>query len=88
MTNKPIQHTRRKALTLALLLCAAGGVQAQTNTAGAVTGRATSGDTITISNPATGFSRTIMVGADGSYRFSQLPTGQYQISRNGAAPAT
>ncbi|WP_271679448.1 TonB-dependent receptor [Thermomonas mangrovi] len=61
-------------------------MQAQTNTAGAVTGRATSGDTITISNPATGFSRTITVGADGSYRFSQLPTGQYQISRNGAAP--
>ncbi|WP_374383402.1 TonB-dependent receptor domain-containing protein [Thermomonas sp.] len=86
MTNKTIHRTRRKALTLALLLCAAGGVQAQTNTAGAVTGRATSGDTITISNPATGFSRTITVGADGSYRFSQLPTGQYQISRNGAAP--
>ena len=84
--NKTIHPTRRKALTLALLLCAAGGVQAQTNTAGAVTGRATSGDTITISNPATGFSRTITVGADGSYRFSQLPTGQYQISRNGAAP--
>ena len=44
------------------------------------------GDTITISNPSTGFSRTITVGADGGYRFSQLPTGQYQISRNGAAP--
>ena len=86
MTNKTIQQTRRKALTLALLLCAAGGAQAQTNAAGAVTGRATSGDTITISNPATGFSRTITAGADGGYRFSQLPTGQYQISRNGAAP--
>ena len=83
MTNKTIQQTRRKALTLALLLCAAGGAQAQTNAAGAVTGRATSGDTITISNPATGFSRTITAGADGGYRFSQLPTGQYQISQNG-----
>ena len=39
-----------------------------------------------VTNPATGFSRTITVGGDGSYRVSQLPTGQYQISRNGGAP--
>ena len=76
---------RRKALALALALCFAAGAHAQTNTAGAITGRATSGDTITLSNPATGFSRTITVGADGGYRFPQLPSGQYQISRNGAA---
>ncbi|MBP7158396.1 MAG: TonB-dependent receptor, partial [Thermomonas sp.] len=61
-------------------------MQAQTNTAGAVTGRAASGDTITITNPATGFSRTITAGSDGNYRFSALPTGQYQLSRNGGAP--
>lgn len=74
---------KRSALAVALGVCFAGGVQAQSNTAGAVTGRATAGDTITITNPATGFSRTTTVGADGSYRFSQLPTGQYQITRNG-----
>ncbi|MBN8261612.1 MAG: TonB-dependent receptor, partial [Xanthomonadales bacterium] len=85
-SNYIAKGLKRSALTVALGLSFVGGVQAQTNTAGAVTGRATSGDTITISNPATGFSRTITVGADGSYRFSQLPTGQYQISRNGAAP--
>ncbi|GHC00571.1 Oar protein [Thermomonas carbonis] len=79
-------HRRRKALVLALALCFTAGVQAQTNTAGAVTGRAMSGDAITISNPATGYSRTITVGSDGGYRFSQLPTGQYQLSRNGGAP--
>jgi hypothetical protein len=77
---------RRKALALALALCFAAGANAQTNTAGAITGRAVSGDTITLINPATGFSRTITVGADGGYRFPQLPSGQYQISRNGAAP--
>ena len=77
---------RRKALALALALCFAAGANAQTNTAGAITGRAVSGDTITLVNPATGFSRTITVGADGGYRFPQLPSGQYQISRNGAAP--
>ena len=79
---------KRSALTVALGLCFVGGVQAQTNTAGAVTGQAVSGDTITITNPSTGFSRTITVGADGSYRFSQLPTGQYQVSRNNGSPRT
>jgi len=77
---------KRSALTVALGLCFAGGVQAQTNTAGAVVGRAASGDTITVTNQATGFSRTITVDATGSYRFSQLPTGQYQVSRNGGSP--
>ena len=86
MSNR---HTlRRSALCLALGLCFSAGVQAQTNTAGAVTGQAASGDTITVANPATGFSRTITVGADGTYRFSQLPVGQYTVSRNGANPRT
>ena len=76
---------KRSALTVALGLCFVGGVNAQTNTAGAIAGHAAAGDTITITNPATGFSRTITVGADGSYRFSQLPIGQYQVSRNGGA---
>ena len=77
---------KRSALTVALGLCFVGGVQAQTNTAGAVSGSAATGDTITVSNPATGFSRTITVDSSGSYRFSQLPTGSYQVSRNGGAP--
>ncbi len=79
---------KRSALTVALGLCFVGGVQAQTNTAGAVAGQAAAGDTITVANPATGFSRTITVGADGNYRFSQLPTGQYTITRNGGSPRT
>ena len=77
---------QRSALTVALGLCFVGGVNAQTNTSGSVNGRAAAGDTITISNPATGFSRTITVDADGGYRFAQLPTGTYQVSRNGGAP--
>ena len=77
---------RRNALALALALCVAPLAQAQTNTAGAITGRASAGDTITVTSPATGFSRTITVGRDGSYRMSQLPTGQYQVSRNGGTP--
>lgn len=61
---------KRSALTIALGLCFAGSVQAQTNVAGAITGKATAGDTITITNPSTGFSRTITVDSSGSYRFS------------------
>ena len=79
---------KRSALTIALGLCFASGAQAQSNTAGAVNGRAISGDTITIINPNTGFSRTITVDSSGSYRFSQLPTGQYQVSRNGGEART
>ena len=79
---------KRSALAVALGLCFAGGIQAQTNTAGAVTGQAASGDTITIANSATGFSRTIIVSGDGSYRFSQLPIGQYTVTRNGGSPRT
>jgi len=79
---------KRSALTVALGLCFVGGVQAQTNTGGAVIGQAASGDTITVANPATGFSRTITVGSDGAYRFSQLPTGTYTVSRNGGSART
>ena len=85
-TNHLANGLKRSALTVALGLCFVGGVQAQTNTAGAVSGSAASGDTITVSNPATGFSRTITVDSSGSYRFAQLPTGTYQVSRNGGAP--
>ena len=85
VTNIHSRPHRRKALVLALALGFAAGAQAQTNTAGAVTGRAASGDTITLVNPATGFSRTITVDSSGSYRFSQLPTGQYRIARNGGS---
>ncbi|HJR74457.1 MAG TPA: TonB-dependent receptor [Luteimonas sp.] len=79
---------RRTALGLALGLCFSAGVQAQTNTAGAVAGRAAAGDTITIENAATGFSRTITVGGDGNYRLSQIPIGQYTITRKSADGAT
>src|SRR4249919_2051648 len=79
---------KRSALTVALGLCFVGGVSAQTNTAGSVAGQAAAGDTITVSNPSTGFSRTITVGADGQYRFSSLPIGQYTVTRNGGSPRT
>jgi outer membrane receptor for ferrienterochelin and colicin len=46
---------------------------------GAVAGRASAGDQITITNKATGASRTATVGADGVYRLTQLPVGDYEL---------
>ncbi|MBB3277802.1 MULTISPECIES: TonB-dependent receptor [Pseudoxanthomonas] len=79
---------KRTALSLALGACFVGGVQAQSNSAGAITGRAVDGDTITIVSPDTGFTRTINVSGDGSYRFSALPTGKYTITRKAADGAS
>lgn len=74
------RRMRRTALSLALGMCVAGGVQAQSNTAGAIVGHAAAGETITITNPGTGFTRSVVVGGDGTFRFSALPTGQYTVT--------
>lgn len=79
-TRNVSKRIRRSTLAVALGLCFAGGIQAQT-TVGAVSGRAQAGDTIVVTNPATGFSRTITTGADGSFRFSALPLGEYTVTR-------
>lgn len=78
--------TRRTLLSLALGACFAGGVHAQSNTSGSIVGHAAAGETITVTNPATGFSRSVTVGSDGSYRFPALPTGQYQVALDGGQP--
>lgn len=76
------RHPRQSALSIAMGLCLAALVAspalAQSAT-GAVAGRASAGDQITLTHPATGASRTVTVGADGSYRLSQLPVGDYQL---------
>ena len=51
-SNYLAKGLKRSALTVALGLCFVGGVQAQTNTAGAVVGRAVAGDTITVTSSA------------------------------------
>ncbi|HET6396576.1 MAG TPA: TonB-dependent receptor [Pseudoxanthomonas sp.] len=78
---------RKAALYVALGACLgamAPAAMAQSAT-GAVAGRATAGDQITITNTATGATRTVTVGADGSYRLTQLPVGDYrlQVLRDG-----
>jgi len=69
---------KRSALTVALGLCFAGGVHAQSTT-GTMVGSATPGDTITVQSE-TGFTRTVAVGSDGRYAIANLPVGQYTVT--------
>ena len=79
MTSKPINSGfKRSALTVALGLCFAGGVHAQSTT-GALSGTASAGDTITVVSD-TGFTRTAVAGKDGKYALSNLPVGDYTVT--------
>jgi hypothetical protein len=84
-------HTkfRRAALCIALGACLstmAPVVLAQSAT-GSVAGRASAGDQVQVTNVATGATRNVTVGADGSYRLGQLQVGTYnvQVVRDGQA---
>ncbi len=71
----------------ALCLCLAQGrVAAQTAATGALTGSvvdssgaAVSGSSVTISNIATGETRTLVSGSDGTFRAALLPPGTYML---------
>ena len=78
---------RKAALCVALGACigAMAPVAMAQSATGAVAGRATAGDQITVTNNATGATRTVTVGGDGGYRLTQLPIGDYklQVVRDG-----
>jgi hypothetical protein len=74
---------KRTALSVALGMCFAGSVYAQSNSTGSIAGTTTAGSTVVIENPATGFRREITAGADGGYRISSLPTGTYKVTAGG-----
>ncbi len=74
---------KRTALSVALGMCFAGSVYAQSNSSGAITGTTTAGATVVIENPATGFRREVTAGADGNYRLVNLPTGTYKVTAEG-----
>ena len=72
---------RKAALCLALGACLGSMspvLMAQSAT-GAVAGRASAGHQITVTNTATGATRSVTVGSDGSYRLTQLPVGDYRL---------
>lgn len=76
-SNYLTKGLKRSALTVALSLCFAGGVQAQTTTAG-VYGTAPAGATVTVTSK-TGFNRTITADAAGRYTIGSLPIGEYTV---------
>jgi hypothetical protein len=80
---------KRSAICIALGTCLASlsPLALAQSATGAVAGRADAGAQVTVTNTATGLTRTVTADADGSYRLSQLPVGQYrvQVSRGGQA---
>ena len=80
---------RRTALAIAIGLgTVAGAAMAQSNVTGSIFGQVNpqQGTTVTIANPDTGFTRSVPVDANGRYRFSSLPPGNYKVTleNNGA----
>lgn len=69
---------KRSALTVALGLCFAGTVQAQSTTGG-ISGSAPAGSTVTVSNNS-GFSRTYTADSSGRYNATNLPIGNYTVT--------
>jgi outer membrane receptor protein involved in Fe transport len=77
-SNYLAKGLKRSALTVALGLCFAGGVQAQSTTGG-IYGNVPAGSSVTISNTS-GVSRTLTADAAGRYTASNLPTGTYTVA--------
>ena len=46
---------------------------------GSVVGQSQAGAQVTVTNPQTGFTRSVTADASGSYRFAFLPVGTYQL---------
>ncbi len=82
------RNLRKSVLCMAMGVCLsslAAPVLAQSVT-GAVAGRADAGTQITITNTATGATRTATAGSDGNYRIGQLSPGSYTLSSPGGTP--
>lgn len=83
MTSKTTCNSlKRSALVVAIGLCFAGGVQAQSSV-GSVFGQANSNSTIQITSADSGATRTATADANGRYTFNQLAPGRYTVVSNG-----
>ena len=69
---------KRSALTVALGLCFAGSVHAQ-STSGTIYGNVAAGATVTVKNDA-GFTRTVTADSQGRYTIGSLPVGNYTVT--------
>lgn len=72
---------KRTALSIALGMCFAGAVQAQ-STSGSIFGKAEAGQAITIVSD-TGLTRSVTADANGNYNATSLPAGNYKVTAGG-----
>lgn len=75
---------RRTAVALAIGLLFSSGAYAQSSE-GSIFGKAQPGAKVVISSPETGFERTVVVDASGSFTAAKLPPGSYHVVSNGVA---
>ena len=75
---------KRSALTIALGVCFAGAVHAQ-SAVGSINGEAPAGSSVTITNADTGVTRTLTTDANGRFTFPQLAPGRYTVTSGGHA---
>lgn len=79
MASKFNNGLKRSALTIALGLCFAGSVQAQSSV-GSLFGNTSANSTVRIENLDTGLSREITADSSGRFSFSQLQPGRYKVT--------
>jgi len=91
MNSMNSKFIRRTALSVALGMCFASGVHAQSNATGSIFGSAAEpGSTVVILNTETGQTRTVTVGENGRFSVGALPVGSYKVElqRDGQSVAT
>src|SRR5688572_32492113 len=83
MASKQFNQTlKRSALTVALGLCFAGTVNAQ-SAAGSIFGSTEAGATVRVENLDTGTSREISADSSGRFSLPQLSPGRYRVTSGG-----
>jgi hypothetical protein len=81
MNNRFITRKNGLSIAVAIGLGLVGtAAMAQSNSSGVIFGRTTPGAVIHVDNKDNGLSRDITVAADGRYRASSLPVGNYKVS--------
>jgi hypothetical protein len=73
-------------MAMGLCLSSMASMALAANNDGSVVGHAAAGTQVTITNPSTGFTRTVTADADGSYRFPFVPIGNYTLQAAGSGP--
>lgn len=81
-SNYVSRHFKRSALTVALGMCFAGSVHAQSTT-GSIAGSVPAGSSVTIVNNS-GLNRTVTADANGRYNANNLPVGNYTVTVGGS----